>query len=96
MTFIERILGSNSEPEKELPQRMIGKIVRLHQHKGYGFISTPDLPFTKIFFHWSALIQSTLNFVQLKPGMKVEFTPIKLEDKGYRANHVKVIDDESN
>lgn len=74
--------------------RIIGKITKI-DGKGWGFISSPQIEFTRIFFHWSALLQNTLNFKELKTGMKVEFSVIQAQDKGWRAVRVKVIEDES-
>jgi cold shock CspA family protein len=68
-----------------------GKIIKV-QKEGYGFISSKEIPFTRIFFHWTALRQDTLTFPELSTGMLVEFTPYKLPDKGYRAYHIRVID----
>ena len=73
---------------------MIGKIIHLDE-KGWGFITSPDIEFTRIFFHWTGLKQDTLNFKELKRGMRVEFTEKQSPDpeKGWRAIKIKVIDD---
>lgn len=60
-------------------KRARGKITMVHP-KGYGFIISPDIPFTKFFFHWTALSTNTLNFKEVKAGMEVEFTPYLNED----------------
>lgn len=73
--------------------RVIGKITKLSD-RGWGFISSQQVEFTRIFFHWSALNQDTLNFKELKVGMKVEFGVIRARDRGYRATKIKVIEDE--
>ena len=78
----------NKVEQKEIE----GKITKIDP-AGYGFIISPDLPFTRIFFHWTALRQDTLNFLELKKGMRVKFTPIDFNDKGYRAMKVFVIND---
>jgi cold shock CspA family protein len=60
---------------------------------GYGFITSPDLPYERIFFHWSGLSQDTLRFPALKKRMKVEFTlQIDEDNQGYRAIKIKVLD----
>jgi len=75
-------------------KRIAGKITKL-SGSGWGFITSMEIEFTRIFFHWSALNQDTLNYKELKLGMKVEFTPIMLQDKGYRAVRIKVLVDKS-
>ncbi len=71
--------------------RDTGRIVKVSD-KGFGFIISPDIPFTHIFFHWTSLTQDTLNFRDLKKGMVVEFTPKEVEDKGTRAIKIRVTD----
>lgn len=72
---------------------MVGKIIHLDE-TGWGFISSPEIEFTRIFFHWTGLKQDTLNFKELKRGMKVEFEAKQSPDpkKGYRAIKVGIID----
>ncbi len=75
-------------------KRVSGKIIKLDQSEqkgGWGFISSKDVPFTRIFFHWTSLRQDTLRFPELKQGMKVEFTPVEVEGKGMRAIKIKVM-----
>jgi len=79
------------------PKRVTGKIIKLDS-KGWGFINTHAIEFTRIFFHWSALRQDTLNFKLLKVGMQVEFTPIYAEkteehEGGWRARQITILDD---
>jgi len=71
-------------------QRVIGKIIKVSA-QGWGFISSKDIKFTRIFFHWTSLKQDTLKFQELKTGMKVEFTPVEVEGKGWRAIKINVI-----
>lgn len=71
--------------------RAIGRVIKVSK-AGWGFISSRDIEFTRIFFHWTALKQDTIPFLELKTGMIVEFTPVKVEGKGYRAVHIRVID----
>lgn len=73
-------------------KRIIGKIIKIAEHAGWGFITSKELKFTRIFFHWTSLKQETLNFTELKVGMKVEFTPIEFEDKGWRAIRIMVVE----
>lgn len=74
-------------------KRMIGKVIKVHKD-GYGFISCRDIPFTRIFFHWTSLLPETINFIELKKGDEVEFTPIELPDKGIRAIKIDVLEKE--
>jgi cold shock CspA family protein len=39
------------------------------------------------------LKQETLKFQELKNGMKVEFTPVEVADKGWRAIKIRVLKD---
>lgn len=71
-------------------KRIVGKVIKVHK-SGYFFITSKELPFTRIFGHWSSLVPETINFVDLKRGDEVEFTPIKTEDKGWRAVKVNVL-----
>lgn len=76
------------EPEK----RIRGKIIKVSAG-GWGFISSKDIPYTRVFWHWTSLKQETLKFLDLKNGMKVAFTPVDVEGKGHRAIKIEVIDD---
>ncbi len=75
-----------TEPEK----RIVGKIIKVDE-AGWGFISSKEIKFTRIFFHWTSLKQDTLKFQELKNGMKVEFTPVEYEGKGWRAIKISVV-----
>lgn len=95
--MLEKLFGGKkpeatemTEPEK----RAVGKIIHVEDEKGWGFISSPEVPFTRIFFHWTGLRQDTLNFTQLEKGMKVEFTPKIFEGNKHRAIKIKVLEDE--
>lgn len=69
-----------------------GKIIHLNKEAGWGFISSPSLKFTRIFFYWQGLKGNTLNFKDLERGMKVEFIAIEIPEKGWRAIKIKVVD----
>lgn len=75
--------------EKKVETRMHGKLIKVAK-TGYGFISSKEIPFTRIFFHWTSLKSDTLKFTELRSGMKVSFVAFKVEDQGYRAIKVKV------
>lgn len=101
MTIFNRLRGlqdavDDSEVASPNGERMTGKITKLDlgDKGGWGFISSKQKKFTRIFFHWSALTQDTLNFVELKKGMEVEFTPVEVPEKGWRAIRVRVIEQE--
>lgn len=96
MGLMDRILGERIE-EKSVDElgnnkRIEGKIIKLSD-QGYGFITSRDIPFTRIFFHWTSLLQDTLNFKELEVGMEVEFEPNKVDGKGMRAIRIKVLGD---
>jgi cold shock CspA family protein len=86
-------ITSEDLSEDILKNRITGKIFFLNEDEGWGFISSNDLKFTRIFFHWSALEQDTFHFTQLKKGMEVEFTPKEYEERGWRAIRIKVINE---
>lgn len=85
---------TDTTPIKPDEKRVVGKIIKVETNEekgGWGFISSKDIPFTRIFFHWTSLRQDTLRFQELKNGMKVEFTPIEIEGKGWRAIKICVV-----
>ncbi len=84
----------DTTPIKADEVRVKGKIIKVSD-EGWGFISSKDIKFTRIFFHWTSLKQDTLKFQDLKNGMKVEFTPVEVQDKGWRAIKIRVLKDES-
>lgn len=82
----------DTSPDKPEEKRVKGKIIKVSED-GWGFISSKDIKFTRIFFHWTSLKQDTLKFQELKNGMKVEFTPVEVADKGWRAIKIRVLKD---
>jgi len=74
-------------------KRILGRIIKVHA-KGWGFISSKQIEFTRIFFHWTALRQDTLGFKELKTGMACEFIPVQIPGKGWRAIQIKVLEQE--
>lgn len=82
----------DTSPVKPNEQRVKGKIIKVSED-GWGFISSKDIKFTRIFFHWTSLKQDTLKFQELKNGMKVEFTPVEVAEKGWRAIKIRVLKD---
>lgn len=76
--------------ENNSPKRVLGKLIKVSAD-GWGFISSKEIEFTRIFFHWTALQQNTLSFKELKTGMHVEFTPFEIPGKGWRAVKICVV-----
>jgi cold shock CspA family protein len=74
----------------EIP-KVVGRVIKVSK-AGWGFISSRDIEFTRIFFHWTSLRQDTIPFLELKTGMTVEFTPLQIPGKGWRAVHIRVVD----
>ena len=72
-------------------KRVIGKIIKLSP-EGWGFITSKEVPFTRIFFHWTSLKQNTKKFLDLKVGMTVSFIPIEIDEKGTRAIKIQVVE----
>ncbi len=96
MTELDKSMDLNKEyddalknTEKREEKRINGKIIKVSSN-GYGFISSREVPFTRIFFHWTSLKADTLKFQELRSGMKVSFVAFEVEDKGYRAIKIKV------
>jgi len=97
-TVFEKFFGEDkvptepdTTPTKPDEKRIIGKIIKVADN-GWGFITSKEIKFTRIFFHWTSLKQDTLNFKSLKKGMQVEFTPSEVVGKGWRAIRIKVIE----
>lgn len=89
---------SMAKDKAEKEKRIVGKIIKVDP-RGWAFVISNELPFERIFLHWSSLLQSTLRFPKLERGMKVEFAardqgddPITGAPKGYKAIRVMVID----
>lgn len=74
---------------EQLPRRIQGKILHINKDTekgGWGFISSKEIPYTRIFFHWTYV--QTPPFLELNKGDEVEFTPEEDEEKGWRAIRV--------
>lgn len=77
------------EDTEQLPRRIRGEILHINKDTekgGWGFIKSKDIPFTRIFFHWTYV--QTPPFLELEKGVEVEFTPEEDEEKGWRAIRV--------
>src|SRR4030095_1814166 len=76
-------------------KKVNGKIIKVSD-EGWGFIIAQDIPFTRIFFHWTSLVHDTLKFPDLKRGMHVEFVPTDKGERGFHAIKVKVVEEKTN
>jgi hypothetical protein len=83
------------ETERKEQEKVIGKIIKVSD-EGWGFIIAQDIPFTRIFFHWTSLVHDTHKFLDLRRGMHVEFTPVDKGERGFHAIKVKVVDSKEN
>lgn len=89
------VFGDYFNKDEDVPVQeknlVTGKILRLSD-EGWGFIISKEIPFEKIFFHWTALEQNTIRFPKLEEGMEVEFFAVEQEnDKGMRAVKIRVV-----
>lgn len=91
MPLTEDTAESVELEELEKDKRIKGRIIQLDS-RGFGFIISDELPFERIFFHWTSLKQGTLKFPALERGMYCTFlarmqTP---KEKGYKAIRISV------
>jgi cold shock CspA family protein len=77
------------DPNPSSP-RIQGKILLINE-EGWGFIISEKIPFRRIFFHWTFLENDTLTFEKLEEGMQVEFKPLEIPGKGWRAIKLRVV-----
>jgi cold shock CspA family protein len=81
------------DPFPEQTKRVRGKIYLIDE-SGYGFIISKEVPFRRIFFHWTFLEGDTLTFDKLEEGMIVEFKPVEIPEKGWRAIKIRILEGE--
>lgn len=74
--------------------RLEGKIIAVNK-KGFGFISCKDVPFTRIYFHWTNLVPQTINFAEIKRGDPVDFILEKKADGTFKAIKVDILEKET-
>lgn len=72
-------------------KRFTGKIIHTDKVKGFGFITSEEIPFTRIYFHWTGLKQDTLNFLQLDKNINCEFSIKQFDDGRIRAIKIRVL-----
>jgi len=70
-----------------------GRIIKVSD-RGYCFLISKDIPFTRIFLHWTALKSDTLHFTELRKGMIIRFTPQETKNHGFRAIKAEVVKDQ--
>ncbi len=83
--------GATVTEEKKPEKVLEGKIIKVST-KGWGFIIAKDIPFVRIFFHWTALTQDTKKFTELERNMNVSFVPVDKGNRGFHAIKVRVIE----
>lgn len=95
--MFDNLFNPSKKPSEDQPfaeGQVRGRITKLDADGGWGFISSKAVPFTRIFFHWTSLVQDTLKFPSLQVGMLVDFIPQETPDgKGTRAIKVRVSED---
>jgi cold shock CspA family protein len=67
-----------------------GKVIKVHPN-GWGFITSVDLKFTRIFFHWTGLVQNTKKFPELRIGDKVRFVIQQNQEDAWKAIKIEVL-----
>jgi hypothetical protein len=75
-------------------KRIEGKVILINK-RGYGFISSIEIPYTRIYFHWTNLVPQTINFAEIRRGDPVDFVLEKKDDGTYKAIKVDVLERET-
>lgn len=91
MGIMDKFLNQTKQVDEKTKDLIDGKIIHVSK-TGWGFITSREIPFTRIFFHWTGLEGDTYKFTELKKGMKIQFKPIETEEKKIRAVKIRVID----
>ncbi len=52
-----------------------GRIIKVQKDGGWGFISSRDIPFQRIFFHWTVV--KGFDFAEIERGMTAKFSAKK-------------------
>ena len=74
-------------------KRIEGKVILVNR-RGFGFISSKEILYTRIYFHWTNLVPQTINFSEIKRGDPVDFILEKKNDGTYKAIKVDVLERE--
>lgn len=93
---LKKFFKSGESKIEDLPEdddgkikRITGKIIKVDKREeggGYGFISSKEIPYQRIFFHWESVL--SFNFLELERGMIVSFIPIFDREKKNRDGEV--------
>lgn len=75
-------------------KRIEGKVIVINK-RGFGFISSIKVPYTRIYFHWTNLVPQTINFAEIKRSDPVDFILEKKSDGTYKAIKIDVLERES-
>lgn len=75
-------------------KRIEGKIIVVNK-RGFGFISSKEVPYTRIYFHWTNLVPQTINFAEIKRSDPVDFILEKKGDGTYKAIKIDVLEREA-
>lgn len=81
-----------------ITKRYKGKVIHKADDKGYFFITCKDIPFTRIYAYWQALLPNSVHFTKLQVGDEVYFNAIEWFDsktkefKGIRAIKIGVLE----
>lgn len=70
----------------QVGDNLVGVINNVRK-EGYGFITSEQLPFERIYFHWTGLRQDTLRFPEVKKRMRVEF---QLQYDKFRNSYIAI------
>ena len=69
--------------------KMTGHVALFWQHRGYGFIESPDAPGVKVFFHWRDMIdKNAVKVASVGDGVKFTF---RMTDRGANAMDVILV-----
>jgi cold shock CspA family protein len=79
------------EQQKEYKKAITGKIIYLHP-KGWGYINSHEIEFSKVYFHWTGL-HNNLNFKTLQKNDVVKFNALKRE-KGWKAINIEAYNEQ--
>lgn len=103
---IKTVINKNGTVSRQISMESIktenkqitGKIIHLNQDKGFGFISSEDIKFERIFFHWTSLVGNKYKFTELKSGMKIKAEAFEVKpnedntkQRGWRAIRIEII-----
>ncbi len=79
-------------------KRIQGKIFSINEKKGYGFITSLELEFEKIYFYWHNLVNGVSFKQDLRKGTLVEFDLVWVESTekrpaGWNAFRIDIVRD---